>query len=762
MKLYYIISYCLSLAIVLLLIPVVRKISLKIGFVDMPSARKIHINPIPLGGGVGVYLAFLFIAIPALLYFDIGDEYPLVGLIAGVSLIIIIGVYDDYFDMDVFLKMLGQFIAAVIFLAFIKEVSPVMSFSVYPVFAAIWIVSLQNALNFLDNMDGLCGGLSMMIGAGLGILFVLKGMPVYAIISFAIAGAATGFLRYNLSPASIFLGDAGSLFFGFTLSCLSIIHLNTSETLSDALAPVLIMAYPIFDLTFVVITRLNEGRKVYIGGKDHSSHKISFLGFTKKNTVFLIFIINSLLVASGISIYFLIESPYRLLLVTVFALTLAFVGSHLYRNILYLKYRIGALFADIASFNLAFLLYFIIKYKSDFLGFSTFIQPFELAVPLIWINIFWLIIHSALASYDLPIESGFRRIALAIIKSVFIGASVFMILNINPDMQLTLSLKSVGTYIGLLLGINIILRYLYYQLVNKLIIDRKQMRMIVVNLDSDSISENDLVDFSGYEIVGFLGRFADSKLEYLGELDDIIKVLKQKKIARIAIYFNNPDAPELTEILKMVFFMETQFVIRSKNAGYLKGMKLYPTTLKNVMIVSGRMYGFFGRLYSRILASTISLLILLIFSPIFIYKLICSHINNKQFMTSCEIEGIFRKKVKCHCFGESVNSNNGIPKIKLGLPSLLSVIKGELSFVGKVPLTYRQAEADSERFDGYWRRDLIKPGIWGPAHFADKENYFEEELKYMANMSILKDIYHVIIGLVRSLPAMGKKDNVRS
>ena len=764
MNIFYLGSFISAFIIVLATIPLIRKYALKLGFMDVPSARKIHIDPIPLGGGVGIFLAFILVVAVAAGFKGLEGNQPAIGIIVGIALIVLIGLYDDYFEMDAQAKMLGQIIAAVVFLAFVKDVSPIMSFPAYPVLAVLWIVALQNALNFLDNMDGLCGGLSMMIATGFGVLFVLKGMPVYAILSFALAGAATGFLRYNLPPARIFLGDTGSLLFGFSLACLGIVHFNTSPTFADALSPVLIMAYPIFDLTFVVITRVNEGRKVYIGGKDHSSHRLSYLGFSKRMTVFIIYLINLLLVISGVAIYFLVESPLRILLLVVFALTLAFIGSHLYKNILYLKYRILTVFVDVASINISFILYYLIKYYSSLMP-STEIMPFyTLAIPLIWINIFWLVIYSAMALYDLPIEVKYRKHAFAIIKSLVVGVAIFLVVNFNPDTGFVISLQSVFIYIGFVLILSLIGRVfidLFFH--SRLKSENKKINCVIMGFNGSSHA-GDFVDSIKryYHVVGFVGDGDYKPLVKLGERQELHDILREIKSARVALDLAGDDYNDLRDVFESAFFMETQYLIGGPAGDNFKGLNVKNLSINNVFILSLRYRKIFIRLLKRAIDVLVSGCILVIASPIFIWHLIIAKMKRARFLKKFNLYGVHGKLIPSYDFYRNPGGEDAISTRFLGLPAFLTVLRGGLSLVGTVPLTPSEAVADSRKYPGYWRRELIKPGIWGPAHFGRHENYFENELKYMQNMSILTDIYLIVIGIIRMVFLPGKKKYVRS
>ncbi len=765
MKYYYLNSLLLSFLVVVSLMPLIRRLALRVGFLDLPSARKVHASPIPLGGGLAVFISFVAVIIAMTFVFDFSDARPAIGIIVGATLIVIMGLCDDYYNMGFQVKLLGQIIAAVLFLTFIKDVSPMMSFPAYPVLAVLWIVSLQNALNFLDNMDGLCTGISMMIAVGFGVLFAIKGMPVFAVMSFALAGAAIGFLRYNLPPANIFLGDTGSLLFGFSLSCLGIVHLNSSGNLVEALAPLLIMVYPIFDLTFVIITRLNEGRKVYIGGKDHSSHKISFMGFTKRTTVFVIYLINILLVFSGVLIFFLEGSPLGTIIVVIFALALAFIGVHIYKNILYIKDKIISVLTDLAAINLAFLFYYIFKYKSGLLEFSTFLPLDILLIPLVWINIYWIFLYAVTGLYDIPFELNFRYHGFAVIKTLLAGTVIFLLINFRFGEGFLISLSSMLVYIFPLLVLNMISRYfLSGYLKRKLKSSKKKVDCVLVKLSPAGEIDSSIKPFEEhYNIIGYTGEGDYSYLKRLGGFDELYDVLKENKIARVILDISEKNYDNLKDIFSSAFYLETEFLIVDKKSDNLKGLKKFKTFIENISLITIRYQKFFARAVKRGMDVAFAVLILLISSPIFVYRYIQSKINKLPFLVKVSFYGRDGHVKNCLDFYNHALRFSNRDFIQPSLPSLISVISGSLSLVGTLPLSLKKAAEDMKNIPGYWRRKLVKPGIFGMAHLSDKNEYFDNELRYMERISILFDIYLLIVGIIHifiSLPE--KRENAGS
>jgi UDP-GlcNAc:undecaprenyl-phosphate GlcNAc-1-phosphate transferase len=270
--------------------PLVRRLALRLGVLDQPNARKIHVNPIPLLGGLAIYAAF----IAALLIF--GSRFridELLSILVGASLVSFLGVWDDRRGLSPFLKLAGQILAASILLFTGVYIGTFPWQWVNLLVTLGWVIVITNAMNLLDNMDGLSGG----VGAAAAIYFLLlaamNDQYLVGALSAALVGACIGFLVYNFNPASIFMGDAGSLFLGFVLAAVGI-KLRFPEGLEIVtwMVPVLILGLPLFDTTLVIISRLRRGlNPLTTPGKDHVSHRLVALGYTRREAVLICYLI---------------------------------------------------------------------------------------------------------------------------------------------------------------------------------------------------------------------------------------------------------------------------------------------------------------------------------------------------------------------------------------------------------------------------------------------------------------------------------------
>lgn len=327
-------AFGLSLLAVLALTPAVRSLAKRLRFLDYPSKNKVHIDPTPLMGGVAVALASLASAAAALALIRCPYSARIVGFMSGGLMVVVLGLADDANGMRPRVKFAGQTVAAAVMLLSGGIDGIPLPAPIAFVLGLFWMVGLMNAFNFLDNMDGITAGLATIATLGIFVLAMGNGHVNIAIAAIAVAGGALGFLWYNFSPASIFLGDAGSLFLGYVVGGLALRAVAYSEGgVSALLVPVLMLGYPIFDALLVTASRYSDGRDLAQGGCDHSSHRIASLGLSSKQTATVIYLISGLLTAAAIYLsLFQSGHPVFMAVVAVAAASgMALLGIRLFR-----------------------------------------------------------------------------------------------------------------------------------------------------------------------------------------------------------------------------------------------------------------------------------------------------------------------------------------------------------------------------------------------------------------------------------------------
>jgi len=269
--------------------PLARRVALRLGITDKPNARKIHRTPMPLLGGVAIYLSFI------LALFAFGTRFyisQLVGILVGATLVSFLGLWDDRHPLRPLFKLIGQILAALIVIFAGVQIHVLRNPWLNIAGSVLWIVGITNALNLLDNMDGLSGGIGAVAAAFFLLLAGMSGQYLVGSLAAALLGACVGFLVYNVNPASIFMGDSGSLFLGFVLACVGIkLRFPSNVDFVTWMIPVMVLGLPIFDTTLVIVSRLRRGlNPLTTPGKDHVSHRLVSLGFTQREAVLVLYL----------------------------------------------------------------------------------------------------------------------------------------------------------------------------------------------------------------------------------------------------------------------------------------------------------------------------------------------------------------------------------------------------------------------------------------------------------------------------------------
>jgi UDP-GlcNAc:undecaprenyl-phosphate GlcNAc-1-phosphate transferase len=262
----YLLTFILALSLALYGVPLARRAALRFNIVDRPDGQlKRQAEPVPYFGGLVVYLAFL---VSLALTFEFRQD--VLGLVLGGTLMVMLGLIDDFGVLTPGSKLIGQLIAV-----FVLIKSGIrIEIAAFPewldlALTVLWMIGVINALNIIDVMDGLAGGVGVIACVWLFVVALLNQDTVSAVMLAALAGGLVGFLRYNVRPASIYLGDAGSLFVGLMLGALAMTGTYTAVNPVSVLTPVLILGVPIFDTFFVMYIRWRRGVPVFWGSPDH-------------------------------------------------------------------------------------------------------------------------------------------------------------------------------------------------------------------------------------------------------------------------------------------------------------------------------------------------------------------------------------------------------------------------------------------------------------------------------------------------------------
>lgn len=306
----------------------VRGLARKHGFVAKPKADRWHKKPTALMGGVAIYVTTL--AVYLALVPKTGDSLV---VMAGASFLFLVGFVDDILYIKPYQKIIGQVIGTAIIIGSGLTL-PITGYQIADIWiTALWLIGITNAVNLLDNMDGLAAGIAAIAAATLAIGFYTVGATGDLLLVCGFIGALLGFLIFNFNPASIFMGDAGSMFVGFLLSSAVMLSQTGGRSrgiVSVLAVPALILFVPIFDTTLVTILRKLWGRKASEGGRDHTSHRLVALGLTERSAVLMLY--GFAIIAAALSIYLKqLQTIQSIALIGIFTVILTIIGVYLAR-----------------------------------------------------------------------------------------------------------------------------------------------------------------------------------------------------------------------------------------------------------------------------------------------------------------------------------------------------------------------------------------------------------------------------------------------
>jgi UDP-GlcNAc:undecaprenyl-phosphate GlcNAc-1-phosphate transferase len=296
-----VLAFVIALFASLMLTVPVRALALRVGMVDLPGPRKVHLQPIPLLGGLamygGVMLAILFA-------FDGAARAQSAGIVTGATLVAAVGFLDDkgwlHHQIKLFIAMpiaagivLASGVHAQVFELLLQGHT---GYILDAALTVLWVVGITASFSILDHMDGLCAGVAAMASIFFAMLAYLNGQTLVATLAAAVLGGASGFLRYNFKPAKIFMGDGGAMFLGFLMATLGLkLRLEHANHLSGWLAPLLVLGAAIFDTTLVTISRSRRGLLPFTTpGKDHTAHRLANLGWGQRGAVLAMYSLGAL------------------------------------------------------------------------------------------------------------------------------------------------------------------------------------------------------------------------------------------------------------------------------------------------------------------------------------------------------------------------------------------------------------------------------------------------------------------------------------
>ncbi|HEX8422528.1 MAG TPA: MraY family glycosyltransferase, partial [Pyrinomonadaceae bacterium] len=319
----------MSFALALGLTPLVRRLARHWGMVAQPKADRWHNKPTAMLGGLAI---FLTVAVAYLVFIRQMPHWPYGWVVMlGSASLFVVGLVDDILHIKPYQKLIGQVMGASLIVYYGLSLPWSSSPSLNMAITIFWLIGITNALNLLDNMDGLAAGIAAIAAAFLSASFLSNGRPAEALLLGVFCAALVGFLAYNSNPATIFMGDCGSMFIGFFLASTALMSAAGARSRSFLVilaVPVLILLIPIFDTTFVTILRKLSGRSASQGGRDHTSHRLVALGMTERRAVWMLYAFAGL---SGVLALLVSRMRFEVSVAVIvgFTLVLALLGVYL-------------------------------------------------------------------------------------------------------------------------------------------------------------------------------------------------------------------------------------------------------------------------------------------------------------------------------------------------------------------------------------------------------------------------------------------------
>ncbi|WP_239551041.1 MraY family glycosyltransferase [Halanaerobacter jeridensis] len=297
--------FLLSLISSLVLTPLVKKLARALGAVDQPNRRRVNQYAIPSLGGLAIYFSFILSLVL------LGIDYKFYGLIISSSLIVLLGVIDDLYELPALIKLGGQVVAALTLILMGTKIELItnpsggiyyLGYLALPI-TLLWLVGVTNTVNLIDGLDGLAAGVSIIAAVTVGIIAYQQGQFEVLLLIVPLVASILGFLPYNLNPAQIFMGDTGSMFLGFTLGAIAIISYLKTITVLTIVISILALGVPMLDTIFAILRRKLAGNPLFKADKEHLHHQLLKIGLKQSEVMIVIYLISIFLAMIAVGIH---------------------------------------------------------------------------------------------------------------------------------------------------------------------------------------------------------------------------------------------------------------------------------------------------------------------------------------------------------------------------------------------------------------------------------------------------------------------------
>jgi UDP-GlcNAc:undecaprenyl-phosphate GlcNAc-1-phosphate transferase len=778
-----------------------REFAIKHKFGVFPDQRKVHKSFMPHMGGIGIFSGFisgLLLAIFIIPEFSdiLLEEY--FGILIASVLIFIVGLVDDIKGLTPGIKFTGQFVAVTIIVlsGFIitivdNPIGGMINLGILSIpITYLWVIGVNNAVNLLDGLDGLAAGVSIIAG----IVFLISGMqnndPATIILTIALIGSLLGFLRFNSHPASIFMGDTGSLFLGFIVAILGIKAFESADYSVKLIIPMIALAIPIGDTSVAFFRRLNQGKHPFKPDKDHLHHRLIYLGLSHRQTVYIIYFVSILYAISA----YLILTQSTFFGVVIFSITaiISFVGL---KRIGYLEaqriktyygddeiirvnqamaplfmqrliHKILLSVSDIIMINLALLITWWFRFKSGFVNVERPVDltiamdlPVIFIVTLSWIGLF-ILNNLYNMRWDVSRFDQIRRVG----KVILFGLLLIFIITMDPtdifsEGRLAILIYGMTIFITVNLGRMVIINVekwfavLEYGKHHTLLVgDTEKARKLLKDIRSNP--------HLLYELVGYLSKEKKEKPFYelpnLGTYNAIADIIRIKGIEEVIIAINERSRDEILNIVALaentgvIFKIIPQFydVVSGHKTEEMIGhplIRLFPESMYLWQWGAKRLFDII-----------ISIILIVPLIPIaFVINILQALSGIYPFYSLTPTVGKFGKLFKMlnlNYVSRKKGSKSFVGKFLYmsriyKLPSVVNIFFGKMSFVGPRPQDVDTVNMLRGKIKFYNRRFQVRPGLTGWSQvkyrYEDALKHQREQLKqdlfYLENISLTFD-----------------------
>ncbi|WP_456440010.1 sugar transferase [Caldithrix abyssi] len=771
----------------------VRAVARRFKIGEMPDPRKVHKTFMPHMGGLGIYAGFLVGVFSSAwllpeIYAQLIQQFG--GILLASVVIVALGIYDDLKGLSAGKKFFGQFLSATMIIlsgCVIERLSLPFAMDIELGWLAVpitylWLIGVSNAVNLLDGLDGLAGGISAIASAVFAALAYLNGNFAFFIVSLSLIGGILGFLKFNRHPATIFMGDTGSLFLGLILAAISIRGFETTPGRIGLLVPMLALAIPIGDTSVAFFRRLNKGKHPFKPDKDHLHHRLVYLGLSHAHAVYMIYLTGA---AFGITAFLLAQHYFltggiALALVTGLAAfglkrlgfleaerTKTYYGDRLIfeaqpmpgpLSVTRLIHKFLLLCVDIFTVNAALFMTWWFRFRSGWMPYKSAPSAslvFEPTVMIIftlgWVALFYMNNLYNLR-WDVSRFDHLRRV----FRTILFGVIILFVLTFNPAEPFSEGRLSLLIYGGFLLLLVSAGRLAVINLEKRLkILEYAPHRTLLIGnstkarrLLKDIRQNSHLL----YDVRGYVTREAQDKnfagLPFLGTYDQLPEIIRREGVEEVIIAINERSRDEILNLVSRIDSPSVIFKVLPQMYDAISGLRTEEVIGHPLIRLFPEAMRPWQWMVKRLMDITLSLFLMIALSPLFLMIVILQILSGIH--PPFEVQNVVGKHGRI--FGmlnfATVNRQTGkqplIGRLLYNsriykLPALINILLGKMSFVGPRPESVEVVQHLRQKIKFYNRRFQVRPGLTG---WAQVKYRYEEALKYKRDQ-LKQDLFYL-------------------